>query len=423
MGIDVSIKTEYDHVRRNLPQSPILDNNRTKHSMFLGNGPIKAQTFVMENQKPKSMVKSRKNEGTSPWPSAKEYAEIFKRFLTSRESFETYRTEDLGCCKLTGTPLQPEWLYTNPKPGIYFLECEKLRGKGSFGFPKCETLRRKSFEWKKTSYVNNVPKAKPIISYITANGHGSFPDGTLSAFRMRIIKPINLECENAGEAEMWVLVDIHVSEGLARRNGPRAKSSGADGIKQPLSLQARNNCAANRKRSMSCPDVQKIMKNKSQGNYVDGLTLNTQGVTQQMPHIVNMSRGDTVVPLSPMKRLSLLPSSNGNGMASHHAIGSPKGKKMQRVSQCNQAPGKPTDFETIQFNNNNNNNNDHHEEQERETYPVQTPMQKFYHSKQRDLLNHSRALAQGIVPDYNEMNPPTPPQLKNQQPMFPSQNN
>ncbi|CAK8993801.1 Uncharacterized protein SCF082_LOCUS3670 [Durusdinium trenchii] len=171
---------------------------------------------------------SDKNGGNNlnPWPSAKQYVEIIRQFAHEPSKFRKYTIAELGRCKLTNTPQQPSWIYTDPRPGIYFLECENLRGRGSFGFPKCELIGKKSYEWKKTSYVNNVPKAKPVVSYITANGNasGAKRDGSTVSYRMRIVKAIDLDVPNADEVSKFCLVDIHVSMGgLTRRKGPRPK--------------------------------------------------------------------------------------------------------------------------------------------------------------------------------------------------------
>jgi len=244
---------------------------------------------------------------TSPWPSAKEYSDIFRRFLNDPSSFQKYSTGELGLCKITGTPLQPSWIYTSPKAGMYFLQCSNLRGKGSFGFPKCEGIGKKAYEWKKTSYVNNVPKAKPIISYITANGNGKSSD-IADNYRMRIIKALELDCANADQAQHWVLVDIHISDGLARRMGPRGAP------KQPLQRQ--------------------LSISSFESNATDGCA-SKQGenklyVETKPEHKTLLAVNEAsipYIPLSPLKRLSL---------GAHEGFeycndGSPKGLKMQKM--------------------------------------------------------------------------------------------
>jgi len=78
---------------------------------------------------------SKSSTNPNPWPSAKEYAEILRQFMLDPSKFTRYTTLQLGKCKLTGTPLQPEWLYTRPRAGMYFIECEHLRGKGTMSKP------------------------------------------------------------------------------------------------------------------------------------------------------------------------------------------------------------------------------------------------------------------------------------------------
>ena len=306
-------------------------------------------------------------QGSNPWPSAKQYVEIFKRFLTKDGHYDTYTIEGLGRCKLTGTPLQPEWLYKNPKAGIYFLECATLRGRGSFGFPKCENLRKKLFEWKKTSYVNNVPKAKPLISYITANGHGRYENGQDGTFRMRIVKPINIQCANSEDADRWVLVDIHLSDGLARRVGPKipmrkeqemeqrssqamqqskeekpetdeaAKPEDQDVSERretdptelcfPLKLDYRDRNSALYKLRFG----NKVKKTSPSNNSADELSPRRKSFASQLSVHTGKNESDVQrgLPLSPMKRLSLI----GGKASGQSAVNcSPKGTKMQRIA-------------------------------------------------------------------------------------------
>lgn len=305
-------------------------------------------------------------QGSNPWPSAKQYVEIFKRFLSKDGHYDTYTIESLGRCKLTGTPLQPEWLYKNPKAGIYFLECATLRGRGSFGFPKCESLRKKLFEWKKTSYVNNVPKAKPLISYITANGHGRYEDGQDGTFRMRIIKPINIQCPNSEDADRWVLVDIHLSDGLARRVGPKLLARKEDEVDQdsnevntgkqekpetdeddkevdgdlterrenksttglcfPMKLEFRDNTA-----DLKTIPFNNTEKKVSSNNADEELSPRQKSFAAQLSVHTGEDESDVQrgLPLSPMKRLSLI-GGKGNGQPVVNC--SPKGTKMQRLA-------------------------------------------------------------------------------------------
>ncbi|GBG32699.1 Hypothetical Protein FCC1311_089242 [Hondaea fermentalgiana] len=182
----------------------------------------------------------------NPWPSAADYRRIFLEFLADESSYPLYTTEQLGVCKLTGTPKQPSWLYTEPRVGMFFFECEHLRGKAGYGFPKAEGTK-KFFEWKKTSYINEVPRAKPLVSYITANGKPRKVEGNpcTTGYRMRIVKIANPEqTPYAKRAIQLVLCDIREAHELAKRQGPRPPKrtpkydSPAEGFSMHSSLQS-----------------------------------------------------------------------------------------------------------------------------------------------------------------------------------------
>jgi len=164
--------------------------------------------------------------------------------LEDETRYPLYRASELGKCKLTGTPKQPAWLYANPRVGIFFFECEHLRGKASFGFPKAEGTK-KLYEWKKTSYLNEVPRARPLISYITANGKPRKIENNpnTKGYRMRIVKIARPEETLFAErAKQLVLCDIREVHSLAKRQGPRPqrKSTSPTHETSPSSVKASN---------------------------------------------------------------------------------------------------------------------------------------------------------------------------------------
>lgn len=120
--------------------------------------------------------------------------------------YEVFDTLGLGANEV---PNQPLFIYTDPKECIYFLKCNSLIGRGSFGFPRISGFK-KTYEWKKMSFVTDLPSTAPVIRYITAScckkGDKKQKDNIL--YRMHAVMPLfyqNGKYETVGE---YVLVDI-----------------------------------------------------------------------------------------------------------------------------------------------------------------------------------------------------------------------
>ncbi|RMX64491.1 hypothetical protein KXD40_006595 [Peronospora effusa] len=185
-------------------------------------------------------------EDKTPWPSAKQYHDIF---FTPRTELQIPVYDDLGVDP-RGVPLHPEFIYSQPVSCMYFLKCSRLLGKGSFGFPRKKktadetTLTStstgkkpagkgakkepsKDFEWRKMSFVTGLPKKQPVVRYITATCYSRATDvaAKKKVFRMHAV----MLADDKGTGEKGNYVLVHIRAGGCKRVGLRATLADAEG--------------------------------------------------------------------------------------------------------------------------------------------------------------------------------------------------
>ncbi|DBA02783.1 TPA: hypothetical protein N0F65_010711, partial [Lagenidium giganteum] len=180
-------------------------------------------------------------EDKTPWPSATQYHSIFGNMANGK--IPIY---DLGLDP-RGVPLHPEFIYSEPVSCMYFLKCQRLLGKGSFGFPRkkkaspdgADALNKKSlkgkkesskdFEWRKMSFVTGLPKKQPLVRYITATCYSRATDVSAKkkVFRMHAV----MLADPAGNGERGDYVLVHIRAGGSKRVGLRTAPSEPE---QPL---------------------------------------------------------------------------------------------------------------------------------------------------------------------------------------------
>lgn len=136
------------------------------------------------------------------WYSGEEYLKI----ISQMNKYDVYDTLGLGANEV---PNQPLFIYTDPKECIYFLKCKSLIGRGSFGFPRIPGFK-KTYEWKKMSFVTDLPSSAPVIRYITAScckkGDKKHKDNVL--YRMHAVMPLFYQNGKYVTVGEYVLVDI-----------------------------------------------------------------------------------------------------------------------------------------------------------------------------------------------------------------------
>lgn len=98
---------------------------------------------------------------TNTWLTGREYMMI----MDNINSYTIY--DNLGV-SANGTPLQPHFIYTEPKECIFFLKCSSLTGRNSFAFPQ-ETGLEKKYVWKKMGFTTDIPIEAPLVRYVTAS--------------------------------------------------------------------------------------------------------------------------------------------------------------------------------------------------------------------------------------------------------------
>lgn len=192
-------------------------------------------------------------EDKTPWPSAKQYFDIFS---TPKNELKI-PVYDLGVDP-RGVPLHPEFIYSQPVSCMYFLKCSRLLGKGSFGFPRKKKASgettpsttptatgkkpagkggkkesSKDFEWRKMSFVTGLPKKQPIVRYITATCYSRATDisAKKKVFRMHAV----MLADEAGSGEHGDYVLVHIRAGGSKRVGLRASLAEAESQQAPSS--------------------------------------------------------------------------------------------------------------------------------------------------------------------------------------------
>ncbi|KAL4129700.1 hypothetical protein PRIC2_005707 [Phytophthora ramorum] len=197
-----------------------------------------------QEQQEKQLEEEIEVEDKTPWPSAKQYYDIF----SAPKSELKIPVYDLGVDP-RGVPLHPEFIYSQPVSCMYFLKCSRLLGKGSFGFPRKKRQAgettptaagkkpagktgkkdsSKDFEWRKMSFVTGLPKKQPIVRYITATCYSRATDvaAKKKVFRMHAV----MLADDAGTGEKSEYVLVHIRAGGSKRVGLRA--SLANGVMQ-----------------------------------------------------------------------------------------------------------------------------------------------------------------------------------------------
>lgn len=91
-----------------------------------------------------------------------------KDYLMMMDNIGAYKIYDNLGVSASGTPLQPRFIYTNPKECIYFLKCNSLTGRTSFAFPQ-ENGFKKKYVWKKMGFTTDIPIEAPLVRYVTAS--------------------------------------------------------------------------------------------------------------------------------------------------------------------------------------------------------------------------------------------------------------
>ncbi|RLN69629.1 hypothetical protein BBP00_00000238 [Phytophthora kernoviae] len=228
------------------------------------------QEQVQEQEKQQQQLQLEEEievEDKTPWPSAKQYHDIFMQ-PKSELKIPVY---DLGVDP-RGVPLHPEFIYSQPVSCMYFLKCSRLLGKGSFGFPRKkkqagETISAttptgkkpagkgkkessKDFEWRKMSFVTGLPKKQPIVRYITATCYSRATDvvAKKKVFRMHAV----MLADDVGTGEKGEYVLVHIRAGGSKRVGLRASLSGVDAQQAPASPGAQGTQNAKNNADLQC---------------------------------------------------------------------------------------------------------------------------------------------------------------------------
>lgn len=228
---------------------------------------VSSEQEQQEKQQQQLQEEELEVEDKTPWPSAKQYHDIFMQ-PKSELKIPVY---DLGVDP-RGVPLHPEFIYSQPVSCMYFLKCSRLLGKGSFGFPRkkkqaAETTPNstptgkkmaakgkkessKDFEWRKMSFVTGLPKKQPIVRYITATCYSRATDvaAKKKVFRMHAV----MLADDAGTGEKGEYVLVHIRAGGSKRVGLRASLSDAETQQAPASPGAQGTAEAKRNADLHC---------------------------------------------------------------------------------------------------------------------------------------------------------------------------
>jgi len=115
------------------------------------------------------------------------------KWLTGEEYAHVLHNIDLYCSHYGlgryGTRQHPNTIYEAPYNGlVYFIEGSSVGSE--FGFPRVEI--KKKFRWKKMNFTTELPKRKPLVSYIVASAvkcERFFPNAHKEgpAFRMHAV--------------------------------------------------------------------------------------------------------------------------------------------------------------------------------------------------------------------------------------------
>ncbi|POM63362.1 Hypothetical protein PHPALM_21255 [Phytophthora palmivora] len=216
----------------------------------------RVSTAEQEQQTQQRQEEDEVVEDKTPWPSAKQYHDIFS-VPKNELKIPVY---DLGVDP-RGVPLHPEFIYSQPVSCMYFLKCSRLLGKGSFGFPRKKKAAgettptttptaagkkpagkggkkesSKDFEWRKMSFVTGLPKKQPIVRYITATCYSRATDvaAKKKVFRMHAV----MLADEAGTGEQGEYVLVHIRAGGSKRVGLRASLADAEAQQEPTSPSA-----------------------------------------------------------------------------------------------------------------------------------------------------------------------------------------
>ncbi|RLN98672.1 hypothetical protein BBJ28_00009410 [Nothophytophthora sp. Chile5] len=227
------------------------------------------ETMPIAEEERSSQEDEREVEDKTPWPSAKQYHDIF---LAPKSELKI-PVYDLGVDP-RGVPLHPEFIYSEPVSCMYFLKCGQLLGKGSFGFPRKkkqagETASAvpaasgkkpaskggkkessKDFEWRKMSFVTGLPKKQPVVRYITATCYSRATDvaAKKKVFRMHAV----MLADDTGAGEKGEYVLVHIRAGGSKRVGLRASLTDAEPQQAPSSPGALGSNDAKRNADLLC---------------------------------------------------------------------------------------------------------------------------------------------------------------------------
>ncbi|GLD92440.1 hypothetical protein PINS_up000973 [Pythium insidiosum] len=236
------------HQHQEMPQPQAMPTQQQQQQQQ----PLRASPMMYEHHQPAPSAPLRaaatevvaaeedeEEEDKTPWPTANEYYEL----LAHRSRHPEIPVYDLGVDP-RGVPLQPEFIYSEPRSCMYYLKCAQLLGRGSFGFPRKkkvvskqndEGARRdsaKEFEWRKMSFVTGLPKKQPVVRYITATcyskAHRSASADKKKVLRMHAVMLANED--GTGECGEYVLV--HIRSGGCKRVGVR--TSGLATASKPM---------------------------------------------------------------------------------------------------------------------------------------------------------------------------------------------
>ena len=86
----------------------------------------------------------------------------------------------------------PSEIYSNPINGfIYFIQGKNIEN--DFGFPRVEI--KKSYKWKKTNFITDIPKKNPLVKYLVASAT-KIQEKSKHAFRMHAVI-LNENCDDS----------------------------------------------------------------------------------------------------------------------------------------------------------------------------------------------------------------------------------
>lgn len=215
----------------------LLATQRQRHGNVATEKRSDGPSIASIQNQPEASIQLQLNESEvedkTPWPSAKQY---FNIFLTLQSEFKI-PVYDFGVDS-RGVPLHPEFIYSQPVSCMYFLKCSRLLGKGSFGFPRKRKVSSemaprsigantegkkessKDFEWRKMSFVTGLPKKLPIVRYITATcfSRPTYVSAKKKVFRMHAV----MLADKTGRNEIGEFVLVHIRAGGCKRAGFRA---------------------------------------------------------------------------------------------------------------------------------------------------------------------------------------------------------